>query len=541
MNRRFALLRKRVKPRRLIDSVALVVIILIVFQLLSIGVLFSRMIYDIIEHQTEKRALQAAKQIALIPELKLIVMTMDEFGTLQNLTEDIRLNAEAKTIIITDRNGIQVSNTDKQKIGSLLVDPHESRALRHGRPYLSKSSSEEGEIISGNAPIFNNNFDIIGMVSVGYLVENVRQVTQSYLEKELFYIWVFITLGLMAAILIARGVKKATLGLEPDEIANLFQEREAIIASIREGIIATDELGTITLLNQAAANQLSNSVLGRPVADLFTQVDFATIFDRGDSILNQEISIRGSDIIFSMVPIVHEDQIRGAVATFRRKDEIDLIAKELTQVQTYSDMLRAQTHEYNNRLHAIVGMLQMEAYEEVLDFIAEETTGHRLLVRFLTEAIPDPTLSSFLIGKYMHASELKVDFTIDRESRMLDIPDDLNRNQLVTILGNILNNAFEAALSGPGKPRVNLFLSDFGNDLIFEVADSGPGIPQNMVDSIFEKGVSGKEGTNRGYGLYLVQSTLRSLNGGISIQSSDLGGTLFIIEIPKERGGHENN
>jgi len=141
----------------------------------------------------------------------------------------------------------------------------------------------------------------------------------------------------------------------------------------------------------------------------------------------------------------------------------------------------------------------------------------------------------------MHASELKVEFNIDPESRMLDLPEDLNRNQLVTILGNVLNNAFDAALAGQRPARVDLFLSDFGNDLIFEVADSGSGIPENMLDSLFEKGVSGKTGSNRGYGLYLVRSTLRALNGGISVQTSDLGGALFIIEIPKKRDDHEHN
>lgn len=353
-------LRDRLKPRKLLDSVALVVILLVAFQLLSIGILFSRMIYDIVEHQTEKRALQAAEHIALMPELKLIVFGMDEFGTLQSLTESIRLNAEATSIVITDRNGIQISNTDRQQIGSPYVKPEESRALRHGRPYLSKTLSEAGAIINGNAPIFDRNLNIIGMVSVGYLVENVRQVTRGYLEKELFYIWIFITLGLGAAILIARGVKRATLGLEPDEIANLFQEREAIIASIREGIIATDESGTITLLNQAASEQLSAAVLGKSIDEIFPQIDFSTVFSTGEGILNQEVVVLGIGLIFNMVPILHDGQIHGAVATFRRKDEIDLIARELSQVQTYSDMLRAQTHEYNNRLHAIVGMVQME-------------------------------------------------------------------------------------------------------------------------------------------------------------------------------------
>lgn len=531
----FNLFQNRFKPKKLLDSVALVVVVLVVFLLLSIGILFSRMIYDIVEHQTEKRALQAAEHIALIPELKTIVLTKDEFGTLQNLTESIRLNAEATSIIITDRNGIQISNTDRQQIGSPFVVPEESRALRHGRSYLSKTISDNSAVITGNAPIFNQKLDIIGMVSVGYLVENVRQVTRSYLEKELFYLWIFITLGLAAAILIAQGVKKATLGLEPDEIANLFEEREAIIASIREGIIATDRQGTITMLNQTAKEQLSDVVIGSTINETFKNIDFSAIFSTGETILNQEVTYHGIAIIFSMVPINHKNQLHGAVATFRRKDELDLIAKELTQVQTYSDMLRAQTHEYNNRLHAIVAMVQMEAYDEVLDFIAEETTGHRLLVRFLTEALPDPTLSSFIIGKYMHASELKVEFNIDPESQLLDIPNGLNRNQLVTILGNVINNAFDAALSGERPPRVDLFMSDFGHDLIFEIGDSGSGIPDTLVDAIFERGVSTKKGEKRGFGLHLVKGALKALNGGISVQRAEIGGALFVIEIPKQK------
>lgn len=525
---------QKLKPKKLLDSVALVVMALVVFQMVAIGVIFSRMIYEIVEQQTEKRALQAAKHIALIPELKNVVQISDEYGTLQPLAESIRLEAEATLVVITDRHGIQISNTDSSQIGLLFITPEESRALRHGRPYLSKDLSPEGAIISGNAPIFDSNFDIIGMVSVGYLVENVRQVTQSYLEKELFYIWFFITLGLAVAILIAHGVKKATFGLEPQEIANLFQEREAIIASIREGIIATDNEGVVTMLNQTAKEQLGSELLNEPLSRCFPEIDFSSVLNQGEQILNREIISAGTEMIFNMVPIIHNDEIRGGVATYRRKDEIDLIARELSQVQAYSDMLRAQTHEYSNRLHAIVGMVQMEAYDEVLDFIAEETTGHRLLIRQLTEAVPDPILSSFLIGKYMHALELKVDFTIDQESRMIDIPNNLNRHQLVTILGNVINNAFDAALAGEHPPRINLFMTDFGNDLIFEIEDSGHGVPESMVETIFDKGISTKSGEKRGYGLHLVKSSLQAMNGGISVQQSELGGALFIIEIPKQ-------
>ncbi len=526
-------IRRRLIPRKLLDSVALVIMILIVFQMISLGILFSRMIYEIVEQQTEKRALQAAKHVALIPELRRIVNHQNQLDTLASLANAIRLEAEATGLIITDSHALQIYNSDPRQIGRPFEIPNLNRVLRYGHPYVSKSSLQHGALISGNAPIFNDDLDIIGMVSVNYRIESVRLLTKGYLEKELFYIWVFITLGLVAAILIAQGVKRATLGLEPQEIASLFQEREAIIASIREGLVATDAQGTITLFNQTARNQFGEDLLGQSIVGKFADIDFSPVFTAGEQFLNQELPVKGVPMIFNIVPIRFEGLIQGIVMTLRPRDEVDLMARELSQVQAYSDMLRAQTHEYTNRLHAIVGMIQMDAYDDVLDFIAAETSGHRILIRQLTQSIPDPALSAFLIGKYMHALELKVDFTIDPESHMVDIPDSINRHQLVTILGNLLNNAFEAAQSCARPPLVKIFMSDYGNDLIFEIEDSGPGVAEQLKSTIFHKGVSTKSGEKRGYGLHLVKNALKVLNGGISVQHSELGGALFIIEIPK--------
>lgn len=530
-------IRQKLVPKKLLDSVAIVIMILVLFQMISLGLVFSRMIYDIVEQQTEKRALQAAKHVALIPDLKRIVSNQDRFSTLEILADAIRIEAEATAIIITDGDATQIYNTDKNQVGRPYRLSNINRTLIYGHPFVFKSSLAHGSMINGNAPIFDDDLNIIGMVSISYRVESLRLLSKGYLEKELFYIWLFITLGLASAILIAQGVKRATLGLEPQEIASLFQEREAIIASIREGIIATDADGNINLLNQTARDQFGNEILGQSVITKFASIDFSQVFSAGRQIINQEIPVQGIDTIFNIVPIRINNQIQGIVMTLRPKDEIDLMARELSQIQSYSDMLRAQTHEYTNRLHAIVGMIQMEAYDEVLDFIATETTGHRQLVRQLTESIPDPALSAFLIGKYMHALELKVDFTIDLESHMVDLPDEVDRHQLVTVLGNLINNAFEAAQTGKGTPKVKIFMSDYGDDLIFEIEDSGPGVADEMKTAIFHKGVSTKQGEKRGYGLHLVTNSLKNLGGGISLQKSEMGGALFIIEIPKRNPG----
>ncbi len=528
-------LSERFKPQKLLDKVTLVIMVLVIVQMISLGAVFSNMIYEIVEQQTQQRALEAAQHIALIPELQVRVRTSPQSEFLTLLAESIRQEAEATQIVVTDRHGIQIFNTDSEKIGSRYLQPEDSRALRHGRSYVSKSHGRQGAIISGHAPILDAELNPIGMVSVSYRVANVLQLTNRYLEKELFYIWIFITLGLIAAILIARAVKHATFGLEPQEIATLFQEREAIIASIREGIVATDAQGKITLLNETARKSLGETAIGRPIERLLPDLDLAAVFHNGAAGENIEAPIQGTEMIVNLVPIQYANKIKGTVATFRPKDEVDLMARELSQIQSYSEMLRAQTHEYSNRLHAIVGMIQMEAYDDVLDFIAEETTGHRNLIRQLIESVPDSTLSSFLIGSYMHAMELKIDFVIDPETHLVHLPEWLSCHQLVTILGNVLNNAFDAALGGESPPKVKLFMSDYGNDLIFEVEDSGPGIPEQFRHKMFDRGVSTKPGGHRGYGLHLVKKTLQKIDGGISIQHSELGGALFVIEIPKRK------
>jgi sensor histidine kinase regulating citrate/malate metabolism len=138
-----------------------------------------------------------------------------------------------------------------------------------------------------------------------------------------------------------------------------------------------------------------------------------------------------------------------------------------------------------------------------------------------------------IIGKYMHASEHKVEFYIDPESRMIDLPDTLDRHTLTTALGNIIDNGIEAAVAAGGKPRISLFMSDFGNDLIFEIEDSGKGVDETIANRIFEKGISSKGGNERGYGLYLAKRAIDTLGGTIDIEPGETRGTRFDIIIPK--------
>ncbi len=143
-------------------------------------------------------------------------------------------------------------------------------------------------------------------------------------------------------------------------------------------------------------------------------------------------------------------------------------------------------------------------------------------------------LAAFIIGKYNHAQELRISFDIDPESEMIDVPADLSREKLVTILGNLIDNAFDAALQSGGNAQVKLSMTDVGNDLVFEIEDSGPGIPSALTDKIFDRGFSTKQ-EDRGHGLHLALKALNELQGQITLNTSELNGALFSVFIPKRR------
>lgn len=524
------------RPTRLLDSVTVIIMTLVLVLMVSIGGIFSQMAFDIVKNQTQQRAIQAASELAVLPEVQIFIYNPTNTGAISMFIATLKRQTDVVYVSLANAKGIILSNPDPKLKGTKNKAPWATQVLNYGNTYSQETVRDGRHFIQGSVPVIDEWHDIVGMVSVGYPIEPLRKTFDLYLEKIIFLMFIFITLGLVAAIFIARGVKWMIFGLEPTEIAYMFKERTALIESTREGIISTDATGLITLVNKAALATLNledrHELTNHHIGQFFPNLDITHILTTGESISDREYILAGIPIIINVEPV--GDQ-HGLVVTFRKKEDIDMIARELSQVQTFSDMLRAQTHEYSNSLHTIVGLIQIGAYEDVLDFIADETREHRELIRFLTQNLPDKILSSMIIGKYMHACEQKVDFRIDPESRMVNVPDGLDRHTLNTVLGNILDNAIEAASSGTPPAWISLFMSDYGHDLIFEIEDSGNGIDEARYDAIFEKGVSTKTGERRGYGLYLAKKAVETLGGTIEVDRGDPGGCRFEIIIDKKR------
>jgi sensor histidine kinase regulating citrate/malate metabolism len=496
----------------------------------------SVLVTSILEEYIGRTALNVSRAVSLSREVREGVLRQDS-DTVQRYAEAVRLATGARFVVVGDQEGRRLSHPVPERIGKLMVGGDNTRALEEGEAYVSAATGTLGPSLRGKVPVFGNEGEVIGVVSVGYLQDTVQDVTERYLQRVLLWVGGLFLAGWLGTWFISRAVKRSIFGLEPEEIARLFRERNAILSSVREGILAINPAGEVTVLNEPAAELLQlrpDQALRQPIVALLPQTRLLEVLKSGEAQYDQETVIHGVEVIVNRLPMWEDHRVVGVVASFRRKQDIDRLVQELTQVQEYSEVLRAQTHEYSNKLHTLAGLIQLGSNREALELIGSETSGYQALLTTLNETVPDPLLSALILGKYNRGRELKVRLHVDAESRMSLIPPSVNREKLVSILGNLLENALEAA-QDPDCERHEAWLSmsDYGKDLIFEVEDSGKGIAPKAFQELFERGVSTKTGVDRGIGLWLVQHHLEYLQGHLEVENSGLGGMRITVYIPK--------
>ena len=523
-------------PRTLHGRMLLLMFLLLGALVIITWLMVSMLVSSILEEYIGRNALNVSKTVSLTTVVHEGLKNKNS-TQIQLYAESVRKATGARFVVVGDHEGRRYSHPVPERIGKLMVGGDNPRALERGEAYVSKAVGTLGPSMRGKVPIFANSGKVIGVVSVGYLQETVESVTEGYLQRVLLWVFGLFLFGGIGTWLIARNVKQSIFGLEPVEIARLFRERNAILDSIREGVVAINDKGQVTMLDHEAAKILKippESGIGTSIESILPQTRMLEVLKSGEEQFDQEMIIGGIEVIVNRVPIWQNDRVAGVVSSFRRKDEIDRMAQELTQIQEYSEVLRTQTHEYSNKLHTLAGLIQLGSHQEALDLIGRETSGYQELLGTLAETVPEPLLSAIILGKYNRAQELRIIFQLDPESRMIDIPKKINREKIVTILGNLLENALEAAQENTsGKRMVQLSMTDFGNDLIFEVEDSGSGIEDESVDLSLQHGFTTKSGTGRGIGLSLVHENLKYLGGHLTVVRSSLGGMRFTIYIPK--------
>jgi two-component system CitB family sensor kinase len=510
-------------------------IVVLVAGLISVTVV--SMLGNLVEQQAGDRALGIARTVALLPEVRSALDSPDPPASIQPLAERMRQATGVSFIVVSDRNMIRYSHPNPELIGRSLQDPPPSGGIAEddslplrGQTVIITEDGSLGRSIRAKVPIYGDDGQIIGAVSVGILVERVEDVLASHLPELAGAAVLALLLGTGISFLHARHVKGQILGLEPAEIAALFEQREAMLHGIREGLVAVDRAGQITIVNDEARRLLSlpDGIDGWAINEVIPDSGLPRVLKSGDPEADQSTQLNGRWIVVSRIPVRIRGKVVGAIATFRDQTELEELTRELQGTRSYAEMLRAQAHEFANKLHTIAGLLELGWYDRAVAFIAQTTREHQRWVDDVPARIADPALAALLVGKASVASERGVSFSLSPRSRLS--PVNGLSDALTTIAGNLIENAFDA-VEGQPRREVVVKIRERAGQIQLEVRDSGPGVPRALVPRIFESGVSTKSnGQPRGLGLALVKRLVMEHGGDISVRNN--GGAVFAVRIP---------
>lgn len=516
-------------------QIAVLVLVVVLVSIITGGLVLVREFSLRLEREMGLRAMAIGRTLAQLPELQENVGRPGGEAIIQPIAERARLATNAAYVVVIDMNLVRYSHPLREYLGKKFSGSDVWAALAN-HEYLSRAQGVLGPSIRAFVPIkTDHGTRQVGVVVVGILTPTPREI----LATIRFPLYLFALAGLFAGavggVFLARKIKRAMFNLEPWEIARLLEERLAIFQSIREGVVAVDGSHRITVANEEACRLigLPAAPLGRPVQAVAPELRLGETVAQGLAVLNEEC-VLGNQVclMVNRLPIRVRGKIVGAVATFRDLTEVRQMAEELTGVKKLVDALRAQGHEHRNRLHTIAGLIQLGYYDEALDFIFRATAEEENLAVFLAKRVKEAGVAGLLLGKYNRARELRVELELDPQTCLTALPPGVDAGTVVTILGNLLDNALEAAAIMPPERRtVICCVREEEGTLCLRVTDRGPGIPPELREKIFETGFSTKGSVNRGLGLALVQSHVRRLGGEIHV-SSDETGTTFCVRLP---------
>jgi CitB family two-component system sensor histidine kinase MalK len=528
------------KGRWSLQSVIIIFVCIVVTVSLLITDLLisSRVAQETKESQAEK-ARNAARMVAHSPLVIDAMSGKRDEKDIQLFANEMRKATNVYFIVVMDMKGIRKSHPDSKKVGKRFEGGDEGPVLK-GKEHESIAKGSLGRSLRYFTPIKDAKGKQLGAVAVGISLDNVEKAVNKSRTAIFIGTLIGIFIGIIGAVILAGYIKKILLGLEPFAIAKLLEERSAMLQSVREGIVAVDQESNITLVNRAALKLfekagLPDNPIGTNIEEYMATTRLNDLLVSGQAELDEEQNLNGMTILTNRVPVIVENKVVGAIATFRDKTEIQMLAEQLTGVRIYADALRAQAHEFMNKLHVILGMAHMGYYDKVVEYI-HETVNHRQgEIGFVTKKIKDPVLAGFLIGKLSNARESGVELSVSCEHPLpLPAVSDVT-HELITLVGNLIDNAIDAVNHCKNKKISVEF--EYGDDILtIEVKDTGTGMSEEVQNQIFKKGYSTK-GETRGLGLYLVSQAISKLEGELILFSKTGKGTTFTVYVPYKAEG----
>nr|MBQ8244140.1 sensor histidine kinase [Oscillospiraceae bacterium] len=456
---------------------------------------------------------------------------MDYLDDLVKYTEDLDI------ISIADRNSIRVYHVVHDRIGKQFVGGDQDRALA-GERYFSDAVGTMGYQHRSFSPVFAEDGSVLGFVMASTTQDRLEELRSQIAATYLNLLLILTACTLLFSAGLATYLQRTLRGAKPEDLLKTYLTQNDILNSLDEGLVSLDSDGKIRLVNQAATEALGKKdelLLGQSV-DQFLRSE------SGESLLKtsgKDLPTNRPNLLINSVHLETSSRWARQVLILKDKSEAFRRAEQLNGTRHIVSALRANNHEFMNKLQVISGLLQMGRAQEALNYISNVSATHAQTITPVMQLIQNANVAALILGKLDNMRELDIHMTLLANSSLPEHSAYLSTRELVTVVGNLLENAIEAvnAVSDDRPRNIVLQVTEQESGLLIMISDSGTGIDPADLPHICDQGFSTKAAEGRGVGMSLIRGIVDRHGGSMEVDSEPGGGTTFTLIFSKERGG----
>jgi two-component system CitB family sensor kinase len=488
------------------------------------------------ESAARDKVLSLAKSIAANPFVVEQTAVDKPWVRLEPYAERIRRETHVDFVVIMAPDRTRWSHPNRALIGQPFIGTIEPALGGHA--FTETYTGTLGQSVRAVAPVRGSGGRIVALVSAGITTEALHEQLLRELPFLVAALTLLLVVALVGALLVSRRLRRQTRGADPETLAQLFASHEAVLHSIREGLLVTDRSGRIGLVNDEARRllEIDGDVAGRPAGELAIAESVRELLTAGRS-ADDELHLTDDRVlVVNQLPVEWHGKSYGTVTTLRDRTELEALTGELDSTKAFAESLRSQAHETANRLHTMIVLIETGRGDEAVQYATSQLELSQQLTDRVMAAVDEPVLAALLLGKTAQAAERNVQVVLDVEGGLTDTG--IPVTDLVTLVGNLVDNAIDASTEAAAPRTVEVRLHVTDDEFVLRVDDSGPGLPEELVESAFARGWSTKVSAStagRGLGLALVRQTAVRHGGAVSVSRSAAGGASVQVRLPVRR------
>jgi two-component system CitB family sensor kinase len=483
--------------------------------------------------EARNRVITVAQTVALNPFVVLQLGTARPSSALQPYAQQVQAASQTDFVVIMAPDRTRFTHPDPAQIGRPFIG-NVARALQ-GQTFTETYTGTLGPSIRAVTPVWAADGRVIGLVAVGVTVRAIQGQLLRQLPYLIAGLLVLLLVACAGAALVSRRLRRQTRGLDADSINQMYSSYQAVLHSLREGLIVVDSAKRIGMINDQARSllRLGSEVVGAPVAEIALPDSIKQTLIESRPVHDDLHLTHDRVLVLNQAPVDWEGTTLGTVATLRDRTELEALTGELDRTKAFAEALRSQTHEAANRLHTMVVLVETGRSEDAVRYATQELALSQRLTDRVVAAVEEPVLAALLLGKAAQARERGVEVAVTEDS---GVPSGIVAGpDLVTVVGNLIDNAIDAAADAPPPKQVTVTVRLDGTDVVIQVSDSGRGLPAELIPSAFTRGWSTKASTElagRGLGLALVKQVVQRHDGTVQAEAGKSGGTSFTVRLP---------